>query len=221
MRTLRWTPSVAGSIAAAAFFLSAPVFAADTFYSGRATGVNGTLNVLSVNHKVLLADVGMSCTGLPREETVSSVSNPAPLAVGADTIRSYTLGRDGMASADSRVQNFRLAIPGLTVQAGVVEAKSKSTCDQSSGAIQASGNATVANLMINGEAVAVSGASNQTINIPDVATIIINERKRRTGTNWGEFRTTGIHVKLLNTDAPANADIYVAQTRAKVECTTD
>src|SRR6185312_7292463 len=95
----RWTSFGVRATLIAGALSSMPLsaLAADVFYSGRATGINGQSTITGTNQEVLVADVGMSCQGLPHDETVASFSNPAPLKVSADNIKVHTLGKNSVA----------------------------------------------------------------------------------------------------------------------------
>lgn len=184
--------------------------AGDVFYSGRATGVTGTLTVSSVTKKILLSRNDMSCQGLAKEETISAIDNPTPLGVKAKTITTYTLGRDGVALAQAAVEDLVLDFPGLKLSASLVDAYSEVRCEN--GIPIPTGNSNILNVVINGQARSLTAAPNQTITIPNVATIIFNEQVK-----WKrEFKANAIHIKLFNPDTPANGNIIISETKAKI-----
>src|ERR1041385_305104 len=102
---------------AALCFLPAASQASDIFYSGEATGVEGSVSVSGKDADVLLAHTGMSCQGLPHDETVASLANPSPIKLASQNVHVYTLGKDGKAAADATMSNFSLPVDGISVTA--------------------------------------------------------------------------------------------------------
>jgi len=181
-------------------------------YFGRATAVSGEVTTLTATEKVLLADVGMSCTGAPREEMLLDASNPSPLSVHASEVSARTQGIDGVAATESGIQQLLLEVPGLQITAEQIQSFAEARCN-SDESIDVSGGSTLSNLAINGEGVAISGEPNQTIEVPNLATIIINEQVRYSQ----EFRVVGLHVKVADPSQPINGDIRLAAARAKIK----
>src|SRR5688572_12367511 len=95
VRSVVLTACAAG--AAIALWGSA-VQAHEVHFTGKATGVNAQVTFGTAKKSLLLADVLMACSGTAREETVSTVSNPAPLGLQARTVRGYTIGRDDVSA---------------------------------------------------------------------------------------------------------------------------
>lgn len=189
-----------------------PAAAHEIVYYGRATAISGNLQVGTLTGKILLADVGMSCNGAPREEVLLSATNPAPLPFQADEVRSHTQGVDGVASTESGIQNMALELPGLTISAEQVQSFAQAEC-MSDETVQVSGGSTFSELTINGNTIPVNGNPNQTIEIPNVAKIVINEQVKYSR----EFRVVGMHIQLLDPSQPINGDVKVAAARAKIK----
>jgi hypothetical protein len=203
----------AGALALPLFTPAA--FAGDTFYGGRAIGFLSTAKIGPSTVKLTLADNTMSCQGLPKEETIADASNPAPLRLSSKTITTYTLGVDRVANADAAAQQLYLEIPGLKIDGDSFQAHAESRCDeQRPGKSIPAGSASVGNLTINGKGQAFSGQPNQRIEVPNVATIILNEQAQ----NTREFRVNAMHVILLDPKTPTSGDIIVSSAKAKTDC---
>ncbi|HZP11897.1 MAG TPA: choice-of-anchor P family protein, partial [Nevskiaceae bacterium] len=171
-----WTSrnGVAALLAAGSFFtVPLSAVAADIFYSGRATGVDGQTTVGGSDQDVLIADTAMSCQGLPHDETVAAFSNPAPAQAKAQNIHVHTLGKNGTAAADATMDNYSLNIPGLNISATGIGAHARATCDIGSGTTTASGHSNFGSLIINGQSTTM--AINKRIDIPNVGRIVVDE----------------------------------------------
>jgi hypothetical protein len=202
------------AVTAAGIFLTVPLTAsaADIFYSGRATGIDGQITVANTPAEILIGDTGMSCQGLPHDETVAGVSNPSPLQVKSGTIHVHTLGKDGKAAADATIQSANLAVPGLTITADSIGAHAAAVCDVASGTVTATGHSDLANVVVNGQA--IDPKVKQQISIPNVGYVYFDQHRHYSN----EMRVFAIHVKLDNAAFPASGDIYLGEVRAKTIC---
>lgn len=188
----------------------------DTFYSGSAIGAIGTVKVAQLQVRLALAENYMSCIGTPKTETIVSISNPAPLGIQSKTVTTFTSGRDSKAIADTKMQDVQIDFPGLMVTASAVTSRAVARC-VSPGVIATSGGSTLTNLKINGEGVQISGEKNQTIDIPNVGSVVINQQVKRKEGEFTSFRAVALRVKLLP-DAPVSSDISLASSKAAIFC---
>jgi hypothetical protein len=196
--------------------LSAPGFANNVYFAGRATGVSGTLA------SAALADNPMSCDGLPQNAALRDVEHTGALGLAAKKIDTYTAGRDNTSIASADVSSARLRLPELAIDADSIGSHAEVNCQfvksraYTSGQrtkYGVSGGATFGSLSINGQRTEISGEPNQTVTIPDVATIVINEQTRTPRS----LVVAGLHVKMLDASL-ADGDVVVAYSRAKLIC---
>lgn len=192
---------------------ASPTLAGDVFYSGRATAVSGTVKLGDVVQTVTISDNGMSCQGLPKTETLYNVNHPLPIGVRADEAYTFTQGKDRRAISKARLSNLSLDIPGLALGLTAVESRAEANCDESN-VVKVIGKSTFGSLSVNGQSYAITGQPNQTIQIPNVASITVNEQTKFST----EMRVVGLRIKLLNASQPLYGDIQVAAARAKISC---
>lgn len=193
---------------------SVPAIAAgDVFYSGRATGVNASVTVLGIKQNILIADNGMSCQGIPKSETLYTLTNPAPLNLSINQAYTFTQGRERSSLTKARLSGVSIGVPGLTLNSTLIESRAQATCNTTN-EITLHGKSTVGTLTINGESYAVTGQPNQRITIPNVASITINEQLRYSN----EVRVVGVRVRLLTSNTLATGDLQIAAARAKIMC---
>jgi len=137
--------------------------------SGRAFGAK----VILVNpqpNTLVFSDTGdLPPSGGSLSATLLSISLGGTLS--STTISASTSGSGGLAQSSAH-QEAVVAFPGQPAQltADVIEAHAEATCSG------AQGSSVVTNLTFGGNAVVVSGQPNQTVTIPSVATLVINEQ---------------------------------------------
>lgn len=201
------------AILGASLLHAAPVAAGDVFYSGRATAVNGQLKIGGLVQNFTVSDNGMSCQGTPKSETLYDVSHPLPLAVNASQAYTFTQGRNRSSLARARLSNVNVEVAGLKASLSAVDARSEARCDDS-GTITLLGKSTLGSLTVNGQSYALTGQPNQSIAIPNVAVLIVNEQVKFSQ----EVRVTGLRIKLLDASVGVSGDVRIASTRAKISC---
>lgn len=135
-----------------------------TVYSGRATGLSVQTPVLNAT----FADTGQ----LPPSggEIEASALNMQTSQAHADGMISVTMGFDNVAQSQTTTSDVAL-LPGTQNQitADFIRADSSATCTG------VAGNSEISNLKLGGQQVNVTGAVNQTVSIPGVLTLVINE----------------------------------------------
>ncbi len=80
-----------------------------------------------------------------------------------------------------------------------------------------SGSSEIADLVINGQTIAVSGQPNQTITLP-VGEVIINEQSSSVSGNTGSITVNALHVIVPDALGVAGADVVVSSAHADVTC---
>jgi hypothetical protein len=189
----------------------------DIHYSGSATGIKGVLNASGVNKTLTVADVAMACTGTAREETVSTVSNPQPLGVSAQSVHVFSQGIHGVAASNADVEKLNVNLAdGFRVDATAIQSHAEASCNETTRAVTTTGGSDVGSLFINGEGRALTGEENQTFEVPGLGKVVVNEVLRP---STKEIIVIGVHVYVADPSYPANGDIVFARSRAKVTCT--
>jgi hypothetical protein len=205
---------IAAALLGGALIAPTSLAAGDVFYNGRATAVSGVVKVGDIRQSVLISDNGMSCQGLPKNETLYGISRPGtPVAVVADEAYTFTQGRDRRALTKARISGLKLDVPNVAIALSAAEGRAEARCDESN-TVTVIGKSTVGTLSVNGQSYAVTGQPNQAIEIPGLATITVNEQTKLAR----EVRVVALRVKLLDPSQPLSGDIQVAAARAKITC---
>lgn len=174
--------------------------AADTRYGGQATVVDATV----LGQHVTLADTGLR-TGGAHESSLLSGSVPGLLT--ANVLHASTVGQDDSSRSEASVADLDLTPGGNTISAGFLMSRAEARCGQ--GGASLSGSSDVARLVVNGQAIAVSGQPNQTVALPGGGTVVINEQTR----SGDSITVNALHVVI-----PGVADVVISSSRASIVC---
>ena len=198
-----------------------------TTYSGDATAVDITLNTFLLGEtKIVLSDTGqLDASGGMIEKGLSEQLQTGLVDLGVSILSTSVTGSGDLTHANATVVGLDLSVAdALTISASVLQADSSTQC--LSGDVSAEGASHIAQLVINGHDIMISGAPNQTVNIPGVASIIINEQIFAGNT----VETNALHVKVLNDDEPVlglldlgldhllSAEVIISHTKAGITC---
>ncbi|MGI0088634.1 MAG: choice-of-anchor P family protein [Nitrosotalea sp.] len=178
-----------------------PAFAWQDSFSGRAIGVSVTSPIANLD----LADTGpLPSQGGEIDATVLYVNNQL---VTGDVLLSVTMGLDDTAQSTAATSDVTL-LPGSQNQitADFVRADSQATCSGVTGSSE------IANLSIGGQSVTVTGAPNQTVSVPGVFTLIINEQ---TSSSDG---TNNITVNALDLKLATGEQVIVSSAHSDITC---
>jgi hypothetical protein len=218
MRFHRPSRLVLFSLCAAATLVAGSAQSHEVHFTGKATGVNATLTAAGVKKTLVLADVLMACSGTAREETVSTVTNGQPLGLSVRTVRGYTIGRDDVSATNAGIEELHVNLAdGFRVDATALQSNAESRCDKATMRVTTSGGADVATLSINGQSRSISGAPNQTFDVPGLGKVIVNEQIRPSSR---EIIVNALHIIVADPDYPANGDLVFAHSRAKLTCSS-
>src|SRR5207245_11196444 len=106
---------------------------------------------------------------------------------------------------------------GATIQADVLSSRAEARCDGTGGA-SASGSSEVAGLVVNGQAIAVTGAPNQTETLGPV-TVVIKEQSGGASGNRADMTVNALHVTVADPlGGPPLADVIISSAHADIAC---
>ena len=186
---------------------AATVARADSIsYSGRAYGAQVVL-VNPAPNVLLFSDTGpLPPSGGTLSATLLTILLGTTLS--SHTITASTSGVSGVASSSAH-QETMVAFQGQPAQltADVVEAHSQATC------AGISGSSVVTNLRFGGNAVVVTGAPNQTVSIPAIATLVINEQIVVPG-------ALDITVNALHLTLGTGEQVILSSAHSDINCAT-
>ena len=190
-----------------------------TTYSGQATVLDATLLNLP---GITLGDTGpIPETGDSREVTLATLSVPASQTLGTLALEAVvghatTVAQGDRSRAEASVAKVDLTVSGNTIGAGFLMAQAEAVCE--AGVAAVSGASQIAELVINGQEIAVTGEPNQTVALPYGGKVIINEQSRTAQGERGDITVTALHVIANDLAGNRVADIVIARAHADITC---
>ncbi len=179
-------------------------------FSGQATVLRAT--VLGITTTV--SDTGpLPSSGGALQTSLLSISFPGLLT--ADVAHASTIGQADRARSEASVADVSLTAGGNTIAASFLRSSAMAVCTTGGPAV--SGSSEIADLVINGQTIAVSGQPNQTITLP-VGEVIINEQSSSVSGNTGSITVNALHVIVPDALGVAGADVVVSSAHADVTC---
>jgi hypothetical protein len=206
------------SIEARAPFQSTP-----TFFSGQATAVNG--RVLGV--PITLVDTG---TVAPEGGTLEAhllcypggpnctvalpdVTNGA-LAVAV--LNATVVAQGHNSSARASVADLTLNAAGQSLSATFIQARAGAECADGRASVHA--DSEIAQLVVNGYAIAVTGEVNQRVDLPAGGVVLINEQIASANSDKGDVTVSALHVMIPGPVSGTDTDLVIAHAHADIQC---
>jgi hypothetical protein len=176
-------------------------------FSGQATVVQATV----LGTTVKLGDTGpLSAEGGAKE--ASLLEGEIPDVLSAKVLHATTIGQGDRSRTEASVAKLQVTTAGNVITADFLSSRAMAKCTGSNPEL--TGSSEILNLVVNGQAITVSGAPNQSIALP-VGQIIINEQVKEGSGNYG-----GITVNALHIIIPGVADIIIASSHADISCSS-
>jgi hypothetical protein len=196
-----------------------------TAYSGRAYVVQATVPPLS---PIMVSDTdSLPSTGGAQHAALLEVQ-PIPLGNvgalnGADVAGATAVGQGNASRSGASVADLSLTVAGNTISADFLLAEAAALCQGSNAS--ASGNSNLAKLVINGQTIAISGATNQRVPLSaggvDAGYVAINEQSSSVNGQSGSMDVSALHVVANNPTMPGGpplADVVVSHAHADIGC---
>jgi hypothetical protein len=158
---------------------------------------------------VLLSDTGpLPSSGGAQDASLLKVDMPGLLA--AEVLDASTVGQGHQSRAEASVANLNLTVGGNTIGADFLMARATAACEP--GGPTVSGSSEIVALVINGQAIVVTGQPNQTIALP-IGYVVINEQTSSEQGNTGDITVNALHVVVNGV-----ADVVIAHAHADISC---
>jgi hypothetical protein len=174
----------------------------DFIFRGQALAVQA--EVLGI--PMTLANTGsLAKTGGVRE--ASLMTRNIPDMITGKVIYASTIGQGDRSRSEAALADLRLTVGKDTITVGFLMARAMAVCGPS-----VSGSSEIADLIVNGKAIVVSGQPNQKIFLPN-GRIVIDEQKRSVKGNAGDMTVNALHVIVDGV-----ADIVISSAQAGITC---
>ncbi len=178
-----------------------------TTFSGQATVLRATV----LGNTVVVSDTGpLPSSGGSLQTSLLTVNVPG--LASAQVAHATTIGQGNNSSSEASIADLNLTVAGNTVTADLLMANAMAKCSSNS-APSVSGSSDIVALVVNGQAIFVSGQPNQTITLPNGGQIIINEQSSSISGNTGSITVNALHVII-----PGVADVVVSSAHSDITC---
>jgi len=153
--------------------------------------------------------------------TISKEQTLNLLALDAEVVHAATVGQGNHSRAEASVASVSLSVspvvgPNTTIRADLLQSRAEARCDGAGGA-SASGSSEIAELAVNGTAIAVTGQPNQTVTIGPV-TVVINEQSGGANGNRADMTVNALHVTITDPLTGQLADVVISSSHADIAC---
>lgn len=180
-------------------------------FGGQATALNAVIFntgglVVTSNQTILAQTAVLPSNG--GSVQASAVQANIPEVLTADVLTASTVGQGNSTVSEASVTNLNVTIDGNTISATSVHSTANASCGN-----VLSGKSVIENLVVNGTAITVTGATNQAIYLPGGGMIILNEQSAERKAKPASITVTGIHIIL-----PKGSDIRIASAKADIKC---
>jgi hypothetical protein len=205
-------------LTALASLLSLPLISSDAqavSFGGHATGAQVTVPATGTIIRATSGTLPISGGGADAFLLVGDI--PGDLTAGAvslsaGTLHSAIVGLDAT-RAEASMANVALTVSGNQITADFLIARSTASCGPA-----VAGSSELANIVINGEAITVTGAPNQTVALPN-GTVIFNEQLPSVVGTSAELTVTALHVTTSDVVTGQQlADVLLSTVDAKIDC---
>lgn len=176
-----------------------------TTYSGQATGVRATVLGITtvISDTGPLPEAGGALGASLLEAEVSGL-------LTVEVLHASTIGQGNQSRSEASVTNLGLTVGGNTISADLLFARAMAAC--ATGGASVSGSSEIASLVINGQAIVVTGEPNQSIPLPN-GTAVINEQTISVSGKTGDITVTALHIVVAGI-----ADVNIATAHADISC---
>lgn len=195
-----------------------------TTFSGRATAIKGT--VLGIPLPVLVDTGPVDAGGGTLEAHLLCYPEGPDCAIGlpdltngalsAEVLNATVVAQGQRSRAMASVAELTLDAAGQRVNATLLQAQADAQCTDGSAFVR--GDATVADLMINGEGIAVNGEMNQTVPLPGGGVIIINEQVGSVSGGKGDVTVSALRLRVPGLVQGTDTDVTIAEAHADIQC---
>ena len=214
--------SVAGL---AALFSAHAVAATNTTFSGQATVVKG--NLLGI--PITLVDTGpvapeggdleanLICYPSGTNCTIGGLPDATNGALRAQVLHAAVVAQGNRSAAEASVAEFQLTnVAGNTISGALLQAEAEAKC--ADGKAFVSGGAEVAELVVNGQKIEVTGEVNQRVELPGGAFIVINEQTGSASADKGDITVSALRIVIPGLLPGTDTDLVIAQAHADIAC---
>src|SRR5256886_4631817 len=185
-------------------------------YGGDAAGAVVTVTATGTTIRAAACAVSISGGEADAALAVGDIPGSATggvVTLAASAMHSAVVGTGPTTRAEGSMDAVALTVSGNQISSDFLMARSTASCGPS-----VAGSSELVNLVINGQSIAVTGAANQTVALPN-GSAIINEQVPTVGATSGELIVNALHVLTHDTiTGQPIADVALGNADAKIDC---
>ena len=137
-------------------------------------------------------------------------------ALSAEVLNASAVAQGHQSRASASVAELSLNVAGQSVSATLLQARASAECTDGRASVGAVSE--LADLMINGEAIAITGEVNQTINLPAGVVVVINEQIASANGGAGDVTVRALHITIPGPAGGTDTDVVIAEAHADIQC---
>jgi hypothetical protein len=163
-------------------------------YGGSATGASVTVPATGTTIRAASGALSISGGGAEASLLVDDIPGSATggvVELRAGTMHAGIVGLDAT-RGEASMGNMSLTVSGNQLSADFLMARAAASCGPAG-----TGNSQLDNLVINGQAIAVTGAANQTVTLPN-GTAVINRQTVTVGGTSAQLVVDALHVRTVD-----------------------
>src|SRR3989441_3296581 len=194
-----------------------PSSAAALSFGGSAPGAQVTVPATGTTIRAATGDLPAAGGGVGAALLVGDIPSSltgGAVALAAGTLHSSAVGLDAT-NVEASMANANLTISGNQISADFLMARSAASCGPGP---SVAGSSQLQNLVINGQTITVTGAPNQTVQLPN-GTATINEQSSSVVGSSGGLAAIALHVTTVDPlTGQQLADVRLATADAQIDC---
>jgi hypothetical protein len=198
-----------------------------TVFSGQATVVSGKvlgLPVTLVDTGTVAPDGGkleahLICYPAGAANCTLGLPDATNGALGVEVLNATVVAQGHNSHARASVADLTINAAGQSISATFLEARAAAQCANGQASVQAE--SVIAELVINGDPIVVSGAVNQRIDLPAVkGFVLINEQIGSASGSAGDLTVSALHIVIpaLVPGSGTDTDLAIAKAHADIQC---
>ncbi|MEO8073342.1 MAG: carboxypeptidase-like regulatory domain-containing protein [Acidobacteriota bacterium] len=187
-------------------------------FSGQATGIRSTVTTVLGAATTTVADTG-PLPSAGGSITATTLTGTIPNLITTGAITATTSGSGNSSQSTATVNDTNLTVGGNIITADVLTANSQCTCSVT-GVPSCTGSSVITNLRVNGLAITVTGAPNQTITatVATVTTTIIINEQTPSPPSGNSITVNALHVIVTDSLTNTTTDVVIASAHSDINC---
>lgn len=136
--------------------------------------------------------------------------------LSAEVLNATVVAQGNRSRATASVAELSLHVADQRISATLLEARADAQCADGMAFVR--GEAAIADLVINGEHIVVTGEVNQRIPLPGGGVVIINEQVADASAGNGDVTVRALHIVVPGLLPGTDTDVVIAEAHADIQC---